>query len=152
MPNGLHKAVYLSNLDQPTLYILICFICSVMNKKRYNQSKVFKRYIKFLSIAPDTEVVGIVLQKALDGVILAICNAALNAREGDVRIPPYLKHIFAKYHRHIHRLTDRSCPLIEKRPLLVQRGGVLLIIAPLIATVLGSIGGKFIFRLFHKNE
>ena len=55
----------------------------------------------------------IVLQKAPDGVIRAICNAALNAREGDVLIPFHLKHIFAKYHRHIHRLTDRRCPLVD---------------------------------------
>ena len=123
-----------------------------MNKKRYNQSKVVKRHIKFLSIAPDTEVERIALQKAPDGVSCAICNAALNAREGDVRIPLHLKHIFAKYHRHIHRMTDRSCPLVEKRRLLVQRGGLLPIIAPLIATVHGSIGGEFISRLFHKNE
>ena len=123
-----------------------------MNKKRYNQSKIIKRTIKFLSIAPDSEVVRTVLQKAPDGVIRAICNAALNARECDVRIPPRLKYIFAKFHRHIHRLTDRRCPLVEKRRLLVQRGGVLPIIAPLIATVLGSIGEEFISLLFHKNE
>ena len=67
-----------------------------MNNKRYNQSKVVKRYIKFLSIAPDTEFVLIVLQNTPDGVIRAISHAALNAREGDVRIPPHLKHIFAK--------------------------------------------------------
>ena len=122
-----------------------------MNTKRYNQSKVVKRYIKFLSLSFDTEVVLIVLQKALDSVIRAICNAALNAREGDVRIPPHVKHIFAKYHQHIHRFTVRRCPLVEKRRLLVQRGGVLPIIAYLIATVLAPINGEFISRLFHKN-
>ena len=123
-----------------------------MNKKRYNQSKIIKRTIKFLSIAPDTEIVRKVIPRAPDGVIRAICNAALNAREGDVRIPSHLKQIFAKFHRHIHRLTDRRCPLVEKRRLLVQRAGVLPIIAPLIATVLGSIGGEFISRLFHTHE
>ena len=109
-----------------------------MNKKRYNQSKIVKRTIKFLSIPPETEVVRKVIQNAPDGVICAICNSALNAREGDVCSPPHLKHIFAKFHRHIHCLTDRRCPLVEKRRFLVQRGGVLPIIAPMIATVLGS--------------
>ena len=123
-----------------------------MNNKRYYQSKVVKRYIIFLSISSDTEVVRIVLQKSSDSVIRAICNAALNARVDDVRIPPHLKHIFAKYHKHIHRLTDRRCRLVKKRRLLVQRGGVPPIIAPLIAIVLGLIGGEFISRLFHKNE
>ena len=123
-----------------------------MNKKRYNKSNIVKRTIKFLSIAPDSEVVRTVLQNAPDGVICAICNAMLNNRAGDVRIPPHLKHIFAKYHRHIHWLTDFRCPFSKKRRLLVQRGGVLPIIGPLIATVLGSIGGEFISRLFNKNK
>ena len=51
-----------------------------MNNKRYNQSKVVKRNIKFLSIASDSEDVRLVLLKAPDGVIRAICNAALNTR------------------------------------------------------------------------
>ena len=90
-----------------------------MNTKRYYKSTVVKRTIKFLSIAPDSEVVRTVLQIAPDGVIRAISNEALNAREGDVRIPSHIKHIFAKYHRHIHWLTDHRCPLSEKRRLLV---------------------------------
>ena len=123
-----------------------------MNKKRYNKSKIVMRTIKYLYIAPDSELVRTVLQKAPDNVICAICNAALNAWEGDVRVPPHVKHILAKYHKHIHRLIDYRCSLREKRRLLVQRGGVLPIIGRLIATVLGSIGGEFISRLFYKNE
>ena len=107
-----------------------------MNKKRYYHCKIVKCTIKFLSIVPDSVVVRKVILTAPDGVIRAICNAALNARENDVRIPPHLKHIFAKFHRHINRLTDRRCLLVETRRLLVQRGGVLPIISPLIATVL----------------
>ena len=116
------------------------------------QSKVVKRTIKFISVAPDKEVVRAVLLTAPDGVIRAISNAALNAREGDVRIPRRLKQLFSKYHRHISQLTDRRRPLATKRRLLVQRGGILPIIGPLIATVLGSIGGEFISRIFRKNE
>ena len=83
-----------------------------MNKTRYNQSKIIERTIKFSSIAPDTEVVRKVIQKAPDGVFRSICTAALNAREGDVRITPHLKYIYAKFHRHIHHLTDRRYPLV----------------------------------------
>ena len=85
-------------------------------------------------------------------MIRAICNVEFNAREGEVRISPHLKQILAKYHRYIHLLTDHLCILSEIRRLLVQRGNVLPIIGPLIATVLGSIGKVFISRLFHKNE
>lgn len=127
---------------------------NVMSKSRRtrNNTKVIKRTIKFLSVAPDSEVVRSVLLHAPDGVVRAISNAALNAREGDVRIPPHLKRVFAKYHGHIDRLIDRRRPLTDKRRILVQRGGVLPIIAPLIATVLGSIGGEFISRIFRRND
>ena len=117
-----------------------------------NKSKVVKRIIKFFSVAPDSEVAQSVLLRAPDGVIRAISNAALNAREGDVRIARRLKQFFSKYHPHISYLTDRRRPLVDKRRLLVQREGVLPIIAPLISIVLGSKGGEFISRLFHKNE
>ena len=90
-----------------------------MNNKRYNKIKVVKRTIEVLSITPDSEVLRTVLPKSLDGVVRAIRTAALNEREGVVRIPPHLKHIFDKYHRHIHQLTDNSCLLSEKRRLLV---------------------------------
>ena len=123
-----------------------------MSPSREYQRKVVKRYTKFLSVAPDSEIVRQVLHRAPDAVVRDICNAALNAREGDVRIPPHLKTVFSKYHRHIARLCDHHCPLAEKRRILVQRGGLLPIIAPLIATVLGSIGGEFISRIFKKNE
>ena len=69
-----------------------------MNKKRYNQRKVVKCYIKVFFIAPDTEVVRVVRQKEPDGVIRTIYNAALNACVTDVLIPFHLKHISAKYH------------------------------------------------------
>jgi len=121
-------------------------------KSRHNQVKVIKRTVKYLSVAPDSEAIRAVLQRAPDGVIRAVSNAALNAREEDVHIPPNLKAAFAKHHRKFDILTDRSQPLQHKRRILVQRGGFLPLIAPLIATVLGSIGGEFISRIFRKNN
>ena len=112
----------------------LLLIIKVMRKTRKSQSKVVKRIIKFIFLAPDSEVVRSVLLRASDGVIRAISNAALNAREGDVCNLQRLKQLFSKYHRHISYLTDRRLPLANKRHLLVQRGGFLTIIAPLIAT------------------
>lgn len=122
-----------------------------MTQTRFNNSTVVKRTIKFLSVVQDPKVVCLVLLRAPAPVVYAICNAALNAREGDVHIPSHLKHLFAKYHRHISRLNYHHCPLTEKRRPLVQREGFLPIVAPLLATVLGSIGGKFISRIFRNN-
>jgi len=122
------------------------------HRRSNNSNTVVKRTVKYLSVASDPKLVRTVLQKAPDGVIRAISNAALNAREGDVRIPPHLRRVFGKFHKHIDNLVDRRRPLAEKRRILVQRGGFLPIIAPLIATVLGSVGGEFISRIFRKNE
>jgi hypothetical protein len=120
--------------------------------KRKNNVKVIKRTVKYLSVAPDTSIVKSILQRAPDGVIRAISNAALNARSGEVHVPPHLRSVFRKHHRNFDILTDRRRPINQKRRVLVQKGGVLPIVAPLIATVLGSIGSEFISRIFRKNE
>lgn len=121
-------------------------------RKRKNQTRTVKRTIKYLASAPDSNVVRAVLEKAPDGVIRAISNAALNAREGEVQIPPHLKHLFRHHNKHFDILTDYRQPLANKRRLILQQGGALPIVVPLLATVLGSIGGEFISRLFRKND
>lgn len=120
--------------------------------KKKSQSKIAKRTIKYLSIPHKPSTVRAVVQEAPDSVIRAISNAALNAREGDVHVPPHLKRLFCAHRRHFDYLVDRKYPIQRKRKLLVQRGGALPLVVPLIATVLGSIGGEFISRLFRKNE
>ena len=123
-----------------------------MTNRKNKQAKIVKRTVKYLSIAPDTEAVRSVLQSSPDAVIRAVANAALNARQGDVQVPPKLKRLFSKYHRHIDYLTDRRRPLIQKRRLLVQREGFLPVIAPLIPTAYKTVGGEFISRIFRKDE
>ena len=51
-------------------------------KQKCNKRKVVKLTVKFLSVAPDLEVVRDVLQKAPEVVMQAISNAAINARQG----------------------------------------------------------------------
>ena len=116
------------------------------------KASVAKRTIKYLAVAPDSDIVRAVIKKAPVGVIRAISNAALNAREGDVHVPPQLKKLFRKHNHHFDVLIDNQYPIEEKRQVILQQGGALPIIAPLIATVLGSIGGEFISRLFRKDE
>jgi hypothetical protein len=120
--------------------------------KRKNKTQVIKRTVKYLSVSPDQIIVRNILQKAPDGVIRAICNAALNARSGEVYVPPHLKAEFRKHNRHFDFLTNRGRSLKHKRRLLIQKGGALPIVVPLLATVLGSIGSEFISRLLRKNE
>ena len=126
---------------------------SIINlKQKSNKQKAVKRTVKFLSVAPDSKVVKAVLQKTPDAVIGAISNAALNARQGAVTVPPHLKTLVRQHNHHFDFLFDRKRPIALKRRLILQTGGALPIIVPLLATVLGSIGGEFISRLLRKND
>ena len=110
------------------------------HNRKSNKLKVFKRKIKFLSVAPDLNVVRAVIKKAPNAVIGAISNGALNCRHGAVHIPSNLKPLFRHHNHHFDYLVDRKKSIPSKRHLIPQKGGALLINAPLLATVLGSIG------------
>ena len=112
--------------------------------------ELIKRTIKYLSSSLDSDIVQIVLKKSPSGVIRAISNAALNARQGEVQIPQNFLGLFKHHHRNFDILCDRQVPIARKREILTQRGGALPLVVPLLATVLGSLGGEFISRIFNK--
>ena len=133
-------------------------------QKRKNQTKLIKGTIKFLASGPDINVVRAALEKAPDGVIRGVCNAAVNARQGEVQIPAHLKPLFRRHSKHIDILIERRHPLEFERRLLssggggvgdrvkLQKVGALPIVIPLLATVLGSLGGEFISRILRRND
>ena len=106
-------------------------------KRKSHKQKLVKRTVKFLSVAPDSKVAKAVIQKAPDAIIRAISNAALNARQGAVSVPPHLKTLFRHHNHYFDFLIDRKRPIALKRRLILQTGGALPIIVPLLATVLG---------------
>ena len=113
-------------------------------KRKSNKLKVVKRYIKFLAVAPDLEIVRAVIKKAPKEVIAAISNAALNGRQGAVHIPPHLIFFFQRHKHNFDYLVNRRKSIPSQRHLILQKGGALPIVVPLLATVLGSLGGEFI--------
>ena len=121
-------------------------------KRKSNKLKVVKRTIKFVSVAPDFEVVRAIIKKAPNAVIGAISNWALNCRQGAVHIPPHFISLFRRHNKHFDYLVDRKKSTLTKRHLIRQKSGALPIIAPLLATVLGLIVGEFISRLMRKNN
>ena len=121
-------------------------------KRQTNKLKEVKRTIKFCSVAPDLKFAKAVLQKVPKEVITAISNAALNARQGAMDIPPHMIPLCRHHNHHFDWLCDRRQSIPSKRHLILQKGGTLPIIVPLLARVLGSIGGEFISRLLHKND
>jgi hypothetical protein len=119
-----------------------------MRKKSERQKKVLKRTVKYLAVAPNSAIVREVLSSAPDAVIRSIANAALNAQQGDVKLDPNSKALFRKYSRSFDILSDRNISVKNKRKHLLQKGGALPIVVPLLATVLGSLGSAFISRVF----
>ena len=97
-----------------------------------NKRNEVKRTVKFFSVTPDLEFARAVLQKSPDAVIQAIFNAAVNARQGAVAVPPKLKPLFRHHNHHFDFLIDRKTPIASKRRLILQKGGALPIIVPLL--------------------
>ena len=107
--------------------------------------------MKFLSVAPDLEVIRAVIKQAPNGVIWVISNGALNSRQGALNIQPHL--IFFRHHNHhFVYLVDRKKSIPSNQNLVFQNGGSLPIIVPLLATGFGLIGGEFISKLMRKND
>ena len=75
-------------------------------KRKSNKLKVVKRTIKFLSVAPDLEVVIAVIKKAPNTVIGAISNGALNCRQAAVHIPLHLIPLFKRHNKHFDYVVD----------------------------------------------
>ena len=75
-------------------------------KRTSNKLKVVKRTIKFLSVAPDLEVVRTVIKKPPNAVIGAISNRALNCRQDAVHIPAHLIPLFRRHIKHFDYLVD----------------------------------------------
>ena len=132
-------------------------------RKSLANYKTVKHTVKYLRHAPDTAAVLAVLKGAPNGVIQAIANAALNARQGDVKLSAAQKKLFRKHAQSFDLLADRHRSIAEKRQHLLshrrnatnQEGGAFPIaglIVPLLTSVIGSIGTEFISRILPKKS
>ena len=121
-------------------------------KRKSNKLKVVQRRITFFFVTLDFTIVRAVIRKASNAVIGAISNGALNCRQGALHISLQLKPLFRHNNHHFYYLVDHKKSIRSKRHLILQKHGALPIIAALLATILGSIGGKFISRLLLKND
>ena len=128
------------------------------SRKSIAHSKTIKHTVKYLSHAPNVAAVLAVLKSAPNGVIEAIANAALNARQGDLQLTPAQKKLFRAHAQSFDLLADRRRSIAEKRAHLLshrraaseQEGGafpIAALVVPLLTSVITSIGSEFISRL-----
>ena len=54
-----------------------------------------------------------------------IFNAAVNARQGAVTVPPHLKPLFRHYYYHLDFRIDQGRPIALKIRLILQKNGAL---------------------------
>ncbi len=103
-----------------------------------------KDTIKFLSFCQDKRIHKDILSRAPPNVIKRICDAALNAREGQVILSKKQKQLLARHRKTIEKLLQKSIPVERKRRVLVQQGGGIaaVIIPVILSAVLEALGSK----------
>ena len=106
-----------------------------------------KPAIKFLASFKDNEIQRQVLKNGPNSLIKSICNAALNAEQGDIRLSQRQKQILRNNRHLIQNLTSRQLTIPRKRKIIGQQGGALGAIIPIIlSTVLSALGTKLFER------
>jgi len=94
----------------------------------------------------DRQLMYSLVQRAPDRVIKAICNAAINAQQGDVNLSQRDKRVFRKNRKAFAVLINRRIPISSKRNRLQKGHGFFAVglLPALLSAVLSSIGSRFI--------
>ncbi len=122
-----------------------------MTNKSHLKSTKTKRTVKFLATCKNPKTCKAVLGDSSDGVIKCICNAALNAYKGEVKLSGAQKRTFARHRQTINKLIDPGLAVQSKRKLLVQKGGIGFL-PLLLTTVLGSLGSSLFSSLVGNKQ
>ena len=85
----------------------------------------------------------LILEKADSKLIQAICESAYNILEGNIQLDAKSKQALLKYKNILRKLVQKSS-LKQKKKLLVQSGGALPAILPLVLSSLASAVGSYL--------
>ncbi len=106
---------------------------------------VTEKTIEYLATCEYISTVKEVLRRADSKVLKSICNAAVNAADGDVGISKKLLRYFEKHRSAFSVLMSTKISIGQKiKYVMSDRGCVLELIPPLLTCVLSSIGASFI--------
>ena len=111
--------------------------------KKPKKGAFFKRYVKFLAVCKDPTTSKAALRAAPDQVVKHICNAAVNAYQGDIKLSKKQKSTLKNYKNSIAALSSKNIPLKNKRKIINQKGGFSFV--PIIlSTVLSALGSSLL--------
>ncbi len=110
-----------------------------------------KHTIKYLAHCKNPSVCKAVLKDSPDNVIKCVCNAALNACRGDIKLTKKQKRILSQNKVSLSRLVDPHRSIKQKRKIINQKGGIGFI-PLLLSTVLGTIGSALFNRITGNNN
>jgi hypothetical protein len=114
-------------------------VLGLMHKQNGRKSLV-KRTVKYLSVCSNPRAYNSVLRAAPDEVIKAICNAALNIEQGDIRLSPAQRHLFAANRKTIAKITSRTGDLKSKRNIIQSQKGGFSFLPILLTAALCGLG------------
>ena len=125
-----------------------------MTKSKAITAKGIKRTVKYLATTRNPRIQQLILRSTPASVIKSICNAALNAQRGEIRLTPSEKRTLAKHRDLIAALVDEQSSIERKRSKLIsstspsalkQKGkGIGALIPILLSTVLSTLGSTFL--------
>jgi hypothetical protein len=113
------------------------------NINRVISNQAFLRYLCYANAKERRRLTRL----ASKGQILCICECAYNLLRQNIPLSPEQVRQLRKVREIVYTLADNSVPLDEKQAIIntEQGGGALpLLIAPIIATVLGEVVSHFV--------
>jgi hypothetical protein len=108
-----------------------------------DQSATARRIVKYLAVCQDPAAFRQVLRSAPDRAIKVICNASLNAIEGDVTLTDEERNLLRKYRDSVLYLIAKDKSIARKRALLLSKKkqvGGYYFLPTLLNAVLKSLG------------
>jgi len=113
-------------------------------------SSDIKRHLEFLQFCTQPSLIKAIIKVAPETLIKRICDAALNAQKGEVKLSNREKKCFRNHQSTFRKLIDVNIPIEKKRKALclVQkgRGSESLLVPTLINCVFASLGSNIYTR------
>ncbi len=115
-----------------------------ISTKSINSKESAKRILAYISVCRNLKAYQAVLRSAPDIVIKSICNAAVNAFQGDIVLSPALRRTFSRHRLSFQFLVNATISLSKKRKRIISQCSFKFI-PKLLSIVLDQIGNAIYY-------